>query len=378
MKALAIAATELRRLVRWRPSLFFLFALPMLIILTLGAAFGSRSVRLAVAVEGGGGPLARALVAELDAGPGVEVERVADAAGVREAVERSRADGGLVVPRGYDETLRDGGRVTIRFLQQPDALDVQTAVESAAARQSARLRAVEAVDGEGAAAAVAAAEAEVPRVAVRVVTPQGRPYTETVGRFDESAASQLVLFVFLTSLNGAIWLIETRRLGVARRMLSTPTSTRTVLLGSALGRFAVAVAQAALIMGGAALLFGVDWGDPLGAVAIVLALAVVSTGAAMLLGAVATTEQQAGPLALLLGLVLAALGGSMVPLEVFPEGMRRIAYLTPHAWANEGFADLLRHGGGPVAVGREVAVLVAYGAVLLAASTWLLRRRLTA
>lgn len=377
MKALAIAGTELRRLVRWRPSLFFLFALPMLIILVLGAAFGSQTVRLAVAADGAG-PLGRELVAALEASPGVDVERVADEEAVREAVERADAAAGLVVPRGYDATLRAGGRTTLRYLQRPDALDVRAAVESAAARQSARLRAAAALGTPGADVAVAAAEAEVPPVAVRAVNPDGEPYTETVGRFDESASSQLVLFVFLTSLNGAIWLIETRRLGVARRMLSTPTAARTILAGTALGRFAVALAQAALIMGGAALLFGVDWGDPLGAAAIVLALALVSTGAAMLLGALASSEQQAGPLALLLGLVLAALGGSMVPLEVFPDTMRTIAHLTPHAWANEGFADLLRHGGGLADLGRELGVLLVYAAVLLAASTWLLRRRITA
>ena len=45
------------------------------------------------------------------------------------------------------------------------------------------------------------------------------------GRFDQSA-SILVLFVFLNSLNGAVWLIETRRLGIARRMMSTPTGMR--------------------------------------------------------------------------------------------------------------------------------------------------------
>ncbi|HSC91439.1 MAG TPA: ABC transporter permease [Gaiellaceae bacterium] len=376
MKALAIAGTDLRRLVRWRPSLFFLFALPMLIILVLGAAFGSQSVRVAVAA-GDSGALGRELVAGLDATPGVDVRRVADEGAVREAVERADADAGLVVPRAYDATLRAGGRVALRYLQRPDALDVRASVESAAARQATRLRAIAALGTADAAEDVAAVAGTVPRVAVRVVDPDGGPYTETVGRFDESAATQLVLFVFLTSLNGAIWLIETRRLGVSRRLLSTPTSGRTILLGTALGRFAVALAQAGLIMGGAALLFGVDWGDPLGAAAIVLALALVSTGAAMLLGAAASSEQQAGPLALLLGLVLAALGGSMVPLEVFPEGMRRIAHLTPHAWANDGFAELLRHGGGLADLGVELGVLVAYGTALLAASTWLLRRRIT-
>ena len=59
VKALAIAGTDLRRLFRFRLNVFFLFVLPMLIILLLGAAFGG-SDRARIGVVGGtGGPLAR-------------------------------------------------------------------------------------------------------------------------------------------------------------------------------------------------------------------------------------------------------------------------------------------------------------------------------
>lgn len=47
----------------------------------------------------------------------------------------------------------------------------------------------------------------------------------------------LLLFIFPTLLRKSV--AETRRLGLARRMLSTPTATRTILAGEALGRFAI-------------------------------------------------------------------------------------------------------------------------------------------
>jgi ABC-2 type transport system permease protein len=34
----------------------------------------------------------------------------------------------------------------------------------------------------------------------------------------------------------------------------------------------------------------------------------------------------------------------MVPIEVFPEAMRSIAHLTPHAWAMDAFRALLFDG----------------------------------
>ena len=123
--------------------------------------------------------------------------------------------------------------------------------------------------------------------------------------------------------------------------------------------------------------FGVGWGDPIGTAAVVLAFCLVSTGVAVLLGSIFSSSQQAGPVAMLLGLGLAALGGSMAPLEVFPATARRIAHLTPHAWANDAFSKLLKHGGDLVTVLPQVGVLVAFAAAVLTVATWQLRRSLT-
>jgi linearmycin/streptolysin S transport system permease protein len=212
---------------------------------------------------------------------------------------------------------------------------------------------------------------------VRVRDPAGGAYAGTESRFEGGASTQLLLFIFLTSLSGAVWLIETRRLGIARRMLSTPTSTRTILAGQVLGRLAIALLQALIIVLGSLLAFGVAWGDPLGTAAVILSFALVGTGAAVLLGSLCGDEQQAGPVALLLGLGLAALGGSMAPLEVFPDTARKLAHITPHAWANDAFSKLLRHGGDLGSVVPQVAVLLGFAAVALALATWRLRRAIT-
>ena len=68
----------------------------------------------------------------------------------------------------------------------------------------------------------------------------------------------------------------------------------------------------------------------------------------------------------------------MVPLEVFPPTVKTIAHLTPHAWGNDAFSTLLKHGGGLGDVLGDVGVLLAFAAVLLAMATWRLRRALTA
>lgn len=187
-----------------------------------------------------------------------------------------------------------------------------------------------------------------------------------------------MLFIFLNSLYGAAFLIETRRLGIARRMLSTPTSTRTIVSGQLLGRLAVALLQALIIVLGTLLFFGVNWGNPLGTAAVILSFCMVGTGCAMLLASLFRNEQQLGPVALLLGLGLAALGGSMAPLEVFPKTARMIAHITPHAWANDAFSKLLSHRGDIVTVLPQLAVLLGFAAVTTLLAVWQLRRTLTA
>jgi ABC-2 type transport system permease protein len=384
VKALVIAAADLRRLVRWRANVFFLFALPMLIILTLGLTFGGADTAR-IGVAAGDGPLARELVERLDALPAVEVERV-DEGELRQAVSRGRIQAGVVVPPGVDADLRAGEDVAVGYLARPDTLaqNLRGSVESVVAREAAlvgaarlaaRERGVSLAEGLDQARRAAAAQR---LVEVRVERPDGSPYREQVGRFASGASTQLVLFVFLTSLNSAVWLIETRRLGVATRILSTPTSVRTLIAGIGLGRLGIALLQALLIVVGTLLLFGVRWGDVAGALAVVVAFCLVGTGAGMLLGSVAGSAEQAGPLAILLGLGLAALGGCMVPLEVFPDRLRQIAHLTPHAWANDAFSELLERDGGLPDVLGELAVLLGVAALLIALATWSLRRALTA
>ncbi len=385
MNALVIAATELRRLLRWRANIFFLFVLPMLIILLLGAVFGGSDTARIGVLGGQTGTLAQQLVAELDARPATDVRRYSSADRLQRAVARGNLDAGLVLPGDYDRRLHAGMSVTVRYFARPDSVaqQLRTTVQSLAASQNRLVAAAQLLQHERGASfdqalvRAKAAAAITPRVELRLTAPDGGVYATTTGRFESCASSQLLLFIFLNSLNGAVWIIETRRLGIARRILSTPTSARTLVAGQLLGRLAVALLQALIIILGSLLLFGVDWGNPLGTAFVVVSFCLVGTAAAVLLGSLFASEQQAGPVALLLGLGLAALGGSMAPLEVFPKTARRIAHLTPHAWASDAFSKLLRHGGDLVAVLPQVGVLLAFATVALTIATWRLRRALT-
>jgi ABC-2 type transport system permease protein len=382
MKALWIAAANLRRTFRARTNIFFVFVFPMVLILVLGATFGgSSSPRLGVVTQGSG-PLGTALVQQLERTPHLRVVSVSDPGALLTQVERGNLAAGLVIPPGYDTAIRAGRGRVLRYLARPDQSSQQLAetVRGAVSEQAALLGAARFAVTERSATSFDAALAEaaritptVPSISVTQTTAGTALFPKTLGQFDEGAWTELLLFLFLIALTGAVALIETRRLGLSRRMLATPTAPGTVIAGETLGRVLIAVIQVAVIILGSALLFGVRWGQPIAVAAVVILFALVGAGAGILLGTLFRNEQQAVGISLLLGLGLAALGGCMVPLEVFSPTMKHVAHITPHAWGNDAFAKLVGHGASITGILPQLGVLAAYAAVLLTLATWRLR-----
>lgn len=381
-KALAIAGVNLRRLMRDRTGAFFVFVFPFLIILALGAAFGAGFTPQVGVVSGRSGTLDRDLRARLEATEGIEVRRYADAEALRTAVERGLIEGGIVIPDDFDERVRAGGTVPITALTRPagSTQELEATLDAVVDAQSVRIRAARFAVAEGVAGSFdeGLARAEAVSAGLRTIVVETHTAgNAAAGTFETGAAQELILFMFLTSLSASAMLIETRRFGVSTRMLASPTPVRTILVGEALGRYTIALVQGLLIVIGTVVLFQVHWGNRVTTSLVVLLFALAATGAAMVMGSVLHNASQAGAMGVFLGLVLAALGGCMVPLEIFPPLMYRIAHLIPHAWAIEALTDSIATGAGPGQVATDLWVLAAYGVSLLAIATVLLRRTLT-
>jgi len=105
------------------------------------------------------------------------------------------------------------------------------------------------------------------------------------------------------------------------------------------------------MMLGSALLFDVRWGDPVAAALLLVAFALIETGAAMLLGATLRTEQQAVATSLLLGLRSGSARGRDGPDRVLLG--RDEDGPAPHTWALDGFAEVVRHGASVAEVLTE-------------------------
>lgn len=381
MKIAAIAWVAVRRFTRDRTNLFFVFVLPIGIIILIGAQFGGdRDPELGVYLPPDGGAVAQSVVDNLNATQGLRAVDIATAGEVAEAVALGRVTVGLVLPDRLTDRLAAGETVQAQMIH-PEGGTVgpyEALIRDALARATETETIIRIAVAEGAtrqAAAAAAGEAAegVPEIEI-VTTEAGTSLFEGVsGQFQIGATSQLILFMFLTGLTGSAALIQARQYGVTRRMLSTPTGASTVIFGEALGRYWVVLLQGLYIVLATSVMFGIDWGNLFGASAVILAFCAVGASAAMLSGTIFANDQQAAGIGVVVGLTLAALGGCMVPLELFPPAIERIAYFTPHAWAMDAFADLQRRGASIIDILPQLGAILAFAAGLLALAAWRMR-----
>jgi len=387
MKPVAIARVNLLRFFRNRSVVFSVFLLPMFIVLLLGAMQGGASTPKLGFVALGEDSFTSEFLGILEGVGGFEVVQIDDESQAVRQVERGALRAALVVPAGYEATLRSGGDVEIRMVTRAaqEVQGITEMIDAAVTRQATLLRAARFAEQKGAGTfdeALAVAEVtqtKLPAVIV-LASMAGEPFALAgLGQFDIYAQGMLVLFIFITTLNGATNLVQSRQLRVSHRMYSTPTPVRTMIAGEALSRFTIAIIQGAFIFVGTWLIFGVDWGSPIGASLTIIAFALVATAGAMLLGAMASNEQQASGISTALGLGLAALGGCMVPLAVFEllsDTVYRVAHVTPHAWALEAFQALVAEDAGVGDIAGFLAILLGYVVLLGLLATWRLRRTL--
>ncbi|MEU5265554.1 ABC transporter permease [Amycolatopsis sp. NPDC021455] len=385
MSVLTIAGASLKRMLRDRVAAFFMVLLPLVVILVIGATVGGQSApRLGVVPAPG--PLAAELVGDLGSAGGLRTTVFDGEPAARDALRRNEVDAVLLIPAQFDATLASGRDIRLPLLAGGLTGSGQAAWQAVSAAVARHAKTVQAAafaareaggDLAGRLPLATAMERMVPEVSVTGEVVNGSSDILPAG-FTYSAPTMLVLFVFVNSVAAGAALVENRRLGIHTRVLAAPVRARDIVLGESLYYLGLALLQSALIVGAGAALFGVRWGDPVAAAALVLTWAVVGTGAGMFAGTLFRTPEQAAALGTTSGVALGMLGGCMWPLEIVPDAVRALGHLTPQAWAVDAWTTLLSRGGGLADILRPLGVLATFAVALLAAASWRLNRTLTA
>ena len=104
-----------------------------------------------------------------------------------------------------------------------------------------------------------------------------------------------------------------------------------------------------------------------------LASALAAAALGTTLGTFVKTEAQASGLSMMLGMVMALLGGCWYPIELFPQFVQTAAKVLPTTWAMQGMLDIVLRGEGLAGVLLPAAVLLGFAAVFFVIGVWRFR-----
>jgi linearmycin/streptolysin S transport system permease protein len=363
--AVTVAAKDLRVLARRRGDLFFVLAWPVLLAVLLGVIFaappeGRAPIEVAV-VDEDGTEASRAFAARLGATDGLSVTPASREEASR-LVRQGRRAAWVVLEPGFGAALRRaafGTPPTVEIGVDPSRAAETAMLEGLLVREAAaalqeRLRVgfqPLAVRRKG-----VVAEAQGPRRSFDFTFPQG-----------------ILWGMLACAATFAVSIVSERTTGTMARLLTAPLSRRQLLAGKALACFAAILAMEVLVLLVGVAAFGVRPASWLLLAAAGVSSAIAFVGIMLVLATLGRTESSANAAAWATLLVMALVGGGMVPLFVMPRFMATASHLSPAKWVILAFEGALWRGFSPAEMALPCAILLAIGALGFALGSRLAR-----
>lgn len=301
-----IARKDLRLLLRDRMALFWVFIFPIGFALFFGSI-------MKAGVDADVAPMTVALVFESDQP-------------IAEKIETALRDAGLVTRR---QTLAEAKRTVqraqaaayVRVLDDP-AADIELGVDPSQRAQGAMLHGL----------VQSAFMPKTPGLPEIVTT---RVESEAAGPrsgYEIVLPSMLIWGLIGCVATFAIALVAERTTGTLLRLRAAPISRLTILGGKSLACALTCAVDLGVLSVVSALAFGVTIEDPLKYLTVLVACTLCFTGLTMSLSVLGRTEQAVSGAGWSSLIVLAMIGGAMVPPSVMPDWLLQLSNLSPVKW----------------------------------------------
>jgi ABC-2 type transport system permease protein len=188
------------------------------------------------------------------------------------------------------------------------------------------------------------------------------------------------MFFIVVTIAGQM--IREREEGSMLRIMLIPDSAQPVALGKILFYVAVCTIQFMLMLciglwilplfGLSKLQLGANFGAM---IPMIVSIAFAATSYGYFVGTIFNTANQALSFGAISIVILSALGGIWVPVDILPAAVQKLAMLSPLHWGLDGVNQLLLRGLGIAAIWKHILSLLAFSTVLLLISIYADKKR---
>lgn len=399
MLSMWIVQKDLLLLIRNKKALLTLLLMPLILIAILGSAFSNMFAsdedetvamfHIGVVNEDGSEQSNRFVedVLQNQLSNFMTIEQLSRAE-INEAMDSERISVTLLIPKGFGDQLINNNLPEVELISAGDS-SIQTSIIESALIQYQQVNAGVtatvttltnhytelAQSGEAINMERYDANSEMMTLAepIHEVTVSGTE--KTIGSFQYYAVAMGVMFLTMTVVTLVGTMIEEKNDTVYARQLTTRLVAGQYVIGKFIGLLIISLVQLSLIVGGTSLLYGVDWGDSIAAILLTMfSFTLSTTGLGVLVGSFMKTEESFGSIGMIGTQIMSALGGSFVPIYMFPDWMVAISKVLPNALALQMFMDIMT-GEGVATIVNEAIIATGVGLLLLALAWMRLARK---
>ncbi|WP_299029219.1 ABC transporter permease [uncultured Thermanaerothrix sp.] len=372
--------------------LFFLF-LPVLFTFVLGMGnYGSDGKVTLLVVDEASNEISARVIKALERTPGLRPE-VVSRAETEARFGTRKVDFWLYLPADLSEKhLRRGEQIQLLLYQQPNnlrAVAVQRAIQAAIGGESLPFEAAHQAVTLAEQYSVLRTEEERQQYfneafqsahvlwtqapqRLEVIRPSRAPVYDPRAH---ASAGQLITWVFIPLFGISALLAYERNTGTLARIMTTPTSQAIFLAGTIGGQVLIALVQMGLLVGFGVFALRLPWMRDPWTLAVLLFTSALAAGAiGVFMGTLVKNEAQANNLSILMGMVMALLGGCWYPLEFFPDAVKMIVHVLPTTWALEGMVNYLMRGKSLEDLFPQLAALTGFAVLFFVLGLWRLWR----
>ena len=311
---------------------------PLAIAAILGFAFARNPTAgsLSIGVSGAPPRLVTASVQASQLPASVHVRILPSGTAVTRQVAQGTLAGGVIVTRRHPSLsqllvpiLAPGATPSpgFRIVDRANALVGQETAESVAAGLASRMYAGRLERGT-------ATEAAPISITTSTLGNGGKAV------LDYFAPSIAVVFLFIGSGLGMRSLMMERENGTLARLAAAPVRPSAIVGGKLAAIGITGLTSILVVWGVTVLVFRANWGAPLGVLLMCVGATAAMCGFGVFLTSFARSPREAFGVSLVVGLVLALLGGNLLPPGALPDFLQVASLGTPNGWALVGFGRL--------------------------------------